>query len=75
MCGALAEASGINLRGCHQDLDPGSLELVMDRAQIVYPPEAGAMGCPERSYKMKLIRFALAGRVQHGSLKATKSNH
>jgi len=38
MWGGLAEASGINLRRCHQDLDPGSLELVMDRAQIVYPP-------------------------------------
>ena len=38
MWGGLAEASGINLRGCYQDLDPGSLELVMDRAQIVYPP-------------------------------------
>ncbi len=33
-----AEASGINLRRRHQDLDPRSLELVMNRAQIVYPP-------------------------------------
>src|SRR5262245_50418062 len=30
--------------------------------------EAGDMACPERSYSMKLIRFALAGRAQHGSL-------
>jgi hypothetical protein len=26
------------------------------------------MARPERSYNMKLIRFALAGRVQHGWL-------
>jgi Domain of unknown function (DUF2437) len=26
------------------------------------------MACPERNYSMKLIRFALGGRAQHGSL-------